>query len=299
MPANAPILLIGGSGQLGWALQRALAPLGEIIAPRRAELDLARPATIPDFVASARPRLIVNAAAYTAVDRAESEPDLAALINAEAPRVIGDAARTLDIPLIHYSTDYVFSGEKASPYREADDTGPRSVYGRTKLDGERAIAASGALGLIFRTSWVFGTVGGNFVRTILRIAAEKETLRVVADQIGAPTPAALIAHVTAHAIHTLDRDGWTNAQVFHLTAAGAVSWHTFARAIVTRARELGMSLKLAPEAIEAIASEAYPTAAQRPKNSRLDCSALEARFALKLPGWTPYLERVLRYTARQ
>ena len=298
MSPSGPVLLIGGTGQVGWELQRALAPLGPLVTPGRADLDLARTETIDRAVRRIRPKLIVNAAAYTAVDRAESEPELAAIINTEAPRSLADAARALEIPLVHYSTDYVFSGDKATPYVESDETAPRSVYGRTKLDGERAIAASGVQGLVFRTSWVFGEVGGNFVRTILRLAGEKDALRVVRDQIGSPTPAALIADVTAYAVHTLERDGWPRgAEMYHLTAAHAVSWHAFAQAIVAKARDLGMSLKLAPDAIEAIASEQYPTAAERPKNSRLDCSALEQRFGLELPGWEPYLERMLmRYS---
>ena len=294
-----PVLLIAKNGQVGSELQRALAPLGPVVAAGRADLDLADTRGIARAIETLQPRLIVNAGAYTAVDRAESEPEVASLVNAEAPRAIAESAKALEIPVVHYSTDYVFSGAKSSPYVEGDETGPLSCYGRSKLEGERAIAACGAKGVIFRTSWVFGEVGGNFVRTILRLAAEKDALRVVNDQFGAPTPAALIADVTAHVIRTLDREGWPPAQVYHLAAAGEVSWHGFARAIVARALALGIPLKLEPEAIEPIASADYPTAAQRPKNSRLDCSALMRRFGLVLPGWELYLERVLlRYTAR-
>lgn len=295
----SPILLIGKTGQVGWELQRALMPLGELVAPARAELDLGTPETIFAAVEKIRPRLIVNAAAYTAVDRAEGEPEIAHRINAAGPRAIAEAAEARDIPIVHFSTDYVFSGEKPAPYREDDETGPLSCYGRTKLEGERALRSSSARGLILRTSWVFGEVGGNFVRTMLRLAAERESLRVVSDQVGAPTPAALIADVTAHAIHTLDREGWPRAKVYHLTAAGAISWHGFATTIVATASELGFALKLAPQAIEAIPTSDYPTAAVRPKNSRLDCTAISERFALELPGWEPYLQRMLiRYAAR-
>jgi dTDP-4-dehydrorhamnose reductase len=292
-------LLLGKTGQLGCELQRALIALGEIVALDRAALDLMQPQAIRATIDEVQPRLIVNAAAYTAVDRAESERDTAALINAEAPRTLAEAAQALDIPLLHYSTDYVFSGDKPTPYVEADPTAPQSWYGATKLEGERAIHASGARGVIFRTSWVFGETGGNFVRTILRLAAEKETLRVVADQVGAPTPARLIADVTADVIRTFDGEGWPRATVYHLAAAGAVSWHAFAQTIVAKALERGMPLALRPENIEAIPTSDHPTPAARPKNSRLDCSALARRLGIELPGWEPYLDRMLaRYTAR-
>ena len=294
-----PILLIGRSGQIGWELQRALSPLGSVAAPSRAELDLAQPRAIRAAIERVQPRVIVNAAAYTAVDRAESEAERAAILNAEAPRLLAEAARDLDIPLVHYSTDYVFSGDKPVPYVADDATAPLSVYGRTKLDGERAIRMSGARGLVFRTSWVFGDVGGNFARTIVRAAAVRKTLRVVSDQVGAPTPAPLVADVTAHAIHALEREGWPQVELYHLAAAWPLSWHAFAQAIVLKARELGVPLKLEPEAIEAIPSSEYPTPAQRPKNSRLDCNAMTRRFSLELPGWEPYLERMLvRYIPR-
>jgi dTDP-4-dehydrorhamnose reductase len=290
---GAPILLTGRTGQLGWELQRALSPLGRVLALGRAELDLAEPESVRKAVRDARPRLIVNAGAYTAVDRAEQDADIARRVNAESPRVLAEEASALGIPLVHYSTDYVFDGEKAVPYVESDATRPQSCYGRTKLAGEQAIETCAPQGVIFRTSWVFGEVGGNFVRTILRLASERDALRVVADQVGAPTPAALLADVTAHVIRSLDKDGWPAARVFHVASSHDVSWHAFAQAIVAKSLELGMTLRLRPEAIEAITSAEYPTPAKRPKNSRLDCGALGSTFSLVLPDWAPYLERML------
>jgi len=289
-----PILLLGKDGQVGWELQRSLAPLGSLVMLGRDDCDLADADRLCAVIRQANPRLIVNAAAYTAVDRAEEERESAFRVNAEAPAAIAAEARVLGVPLVHYSTDYVFDGEKTTPYLENDETDPQSVYGRSKLEGERAIAASGARALIFRASWVFGETGENFVRTILRLAGERESLRVVADQIGAPTPAALIADVTAHALARLDRDAWPDGtEIYHLAAASPVSWHAFAVAIVTEARELGIKLRLTPRSIEAISTEAYPLPARRPKNSRLDCSKSEQRFSLVMPGWKPYLRRML------
>lgn len=289
-----PILLLGKDGQVGWELQRSLAPLGPQVALGRRECDVGDLSALRTAIHEIGPRLIVNAAAYTAVDRAEQERDLAFRVNGEAPGVMAVEARRLGIPLVHYSTDYVFSGDKAEPYVETDATDSQSVYGSSKLAGERAIAGAGARAVVLRTSWVFGDKGGNFVRTILRLAKERDTLRVVADQFGAPTPAALIADVTAHAIAHHDREGWPSAaEIYHLAAASAVSWHAFAVAIVTAARKLGMELRLTPEAIDSIPTEAYPLPAKRPKNSRLNCSWLEQRYLLALPSWEPYLQRML------
>jgi dTDP-4-dehydrorhamnose reductase len=243
------------------------------------------------------PRIIVNAAAYTAVDRAESEPERALRVNGAAPGEMALQALKRDIPLVHYSTDYVFDGTKATPYVEADEPRPLCVYGRSKLAGEQAIRRSGVRGLIVRTSWVFAESGQNFVRTILRLATERDRLRVVDDQIGAPTPAALIADVTAHMVKALDADGWPIAETYHLTSSRHVSWHAFACAIVSQARARGMPLKVDAGAIEPIATRDYPTAARRPLNSRLDCTRVERRFGLALPAWEPYLERLLTRTA--
>lgn len=294
-----PILLFGKDGQVGTELQPALTPLGPLVAIGRAECDLARLDDIRRIIRETRPRLIVNAAAYTAVDKAEQESGLAYSVNADGPRVMAEVAAEFGIPLVHYSTDYVFSGEKVAPYVETDIPEPRSVYGASKLAGERAIAAAGVSAVIFRTSWVFGEAGGNFVRTILRLAKERDTLRVISDQVGAPTPAALIADVTVRAIrHFFDERSWpAGCEIFHLASARSVTWHAFAVEIVTTARELGWDLRLKPEAIEAIPTEAYPLPAKRPKNSRLDCRRLTEQFSMDLPDWRDYLVRMLSRTA--
>jgi len=292
------ILLIGKDGQVGWQLQRSLAPHGEIIACGRSDCDLTDFDQLRSVVRWARPSVIVNAAAYTAVDRAEAEPELAMRINGEAPGVLAEEAAKLGALLIHYSTDYVFDGNKAEPYLESDPTGPRSVYGRTKLAGEEAIRAAGCNSVIFRTSWVFGARGGNFVKTILRLAREKETLNVVGDQIGSPTPAALIATVTGVALAMLRQGREMNREkqrLYHLCCGRPVSWHEFACTIVELAGAMpGFDLRLTPEAIRAIPSSEYPTAAVRPLNSRLDCARLESDFGLRMPDWQPYLARMLQ-----
>ena len=294
-----PILLLGKDGQVGWELLRALAPLGPLVACGRAECDLSDLGNLRDVIRGIAPRLIVNAAAYTAVDRAEAEKERAFRVNAEAPAAIAEEARALGAPLIHYSTDYVFDGEATRPYSETDMPGPQSVYGASKLAGERAIADTAARAIVFRTSWVFGEWGSNFVRTILRLAKERDSLRVVADQFGAPTPAALIADVTAQAIALLNREGWPESgEIYHLAGAGYVSWHEFAVAIVDGAKEAGLNLRLSSEAIERIPSEAYPLPARRPRNSRLNCERLASRFSLVLPHWQPYLDRMLRRLAQ-
>ena len=295
-----PILLLGKDGQVGWQLQRSLAPLGKVTAVGRAECDLSDPGQLRELIRASKPKIIVNAAAYTAVDRAESEPQLAASINTEAPGVMAEEARTLGALLVHYSTDYVFDGCKTAPYVEADTPNPQSVYGRTKLTGEQAIAAAGCRALIFRTSWVFGARGHNFVKTILRLAGEGRSLRIVDDQIGSPTPAALISTVTGLVLAASRRgeslpDG---AHLYHLAAANPVSWCGFARAIVEDAgRTPGYSGMPAPESIAAIATTDYPLPAPRPANSRFDCSRLEADFGLEMPDWRPYLQRMLQLLA--
>ncbi|MGV0974900.1 MAG: dTDP-4-dehydrorhamnose reductase [Azonexus sp.] len=292
------ILLLGKDGQVGWQLQRSLAPHGEIIACGRSDCNLTDFDQLRSLVRRIRPAVIVNAAAYTAVDRAETEPELAMRINGEAPGVLAEEAAKLGALLIHYSTDYVFDGNKAEPYLESDPTGPRSVYGRTKLAGEEAIRAAGCNSVIFRTSWVFGARGGNFVKTILRLAREKEVLNVVGDQIGSPTPAALIATVTGVALAMLRQGREMNREkqrLYHLCCGRPVSWHEFACTIVELAGAMpGFDLRLTPEAIRAIPSSEYPTAAVRPLNSRLDCARLESDFGLRMPDWQPYLARMLQ-----
>lgn len=295
------ILLLGKDGQVGWQLQRSLAPHGEVVACGRTQCDLADPDRIRSIVRDVRPAIIVNAGAYTAVDQAESEPVLAHRINAVAPEVLaGEAARSGAL-LIHYSTDYVFDGGKEGPYVESDPTGPLGVYGRTKLEGEEAVRAAGGKSVIFRTSWVFGARGNNFVKTILRLAREKDSLNVVDDQVGSPTPAAMIATVTGVGLAML-RHGAAlepgESRLYHLAAARPVSWCGFARTIVGLAGQApGFDLRLRPEAIAAIPSVDYPTPARRPMNSRLDCRRLESDFGLQMPDWQPYLERMLQLLA--
>lgn len=292
------ILLLGKDGQVGWQLQRSLAPHGAVVACGRGECDLADLDQVRRVVRQVEPQVIVNAAAYTAVDKAEAESDLAGLINAEAPGLLAEESARMGSLLVHYSTDYVFGGEKAYPYIETDPTNPQSAYGRTKLAGEEAILAAAGRAVIFRTSWVFGARGGNFVKTILRLAREKEILSVVDDQVGSPTPAALIATVTGVALAMM-RQGRAleegEKRLYHLAAARPVSWCQFARTIVGLASGMpGFDLKLAPGAIRAIPSSDYPTPARRPMNSCLDCSRLEADFGLEMPDWQPYLERMLQ-----
>ncbi len=295
------ILLLGKDGQVGWQLQRSLAPHGDVVACGRAECDLADPDGIRAVVRAVRPTLIVNASAYTAVDKAESEPELAAQINAHAPGVLAEEAKLLGALLVHYSTDYVYDGTKTAPYVESDPTAPQGVYGATKLAGEAAIRAVGGKSIIFRTSWVFGARGANFVKTILRLARERDQLGVVNDQIGSPTPAALIATVTGNVLAMLRRGQHLESgenRLYHLAAANPVSWHAFACAILAQARQTpGFELKCAPEAVRAISTAEYPTPARRPANSRLDCSRLEQDFDLRMPDWQPYLARMLQLLA--
>jgi len=272
------ILLTGRNGQVGWELERKLAPLGEVIATDRSTLDLADPDQIRRVVREAKPEVIVNAAAYTAVDKAESEPELAMRINGFAPGVLAEEAKRLGALLVHYSTDYVFDGEKATPYVEDDIPNPVNVYGQTKLDGERAIQAVGCRHLIVRTSWVYGARGKNFLLTILRLASEGRELRVVDDQVGAPTSSFAIAQATTELVRAGARG------LYHLCAAGAASWCMFARAILARA---GIE---AP--VTAIRSEDYPTPARRPRNSRLDCTRLLEDHGLALAPWEEALSEV-------
>ncbi len=295
------ILLLGKDGQVGWQLQRSLAPHGDVVACGRAECDLADTDRIRSVVRELRPDIVVNAAAYTAVDKAEAEPDLARQINAVAPGVLAEEAARCGALLIHYSTDYVFDGSKDAPYVESDPTGPLCFYGRSKLEGEEAIRAAGGKSLIFRTSWVFGARGENFVKTILRLARTKEHLSVIDDQIGSPTPAAMIATVSGVALAMLRHGALLakgESRLYHLAAARPVSWCEFARTIVgLGAQAPGFALHLQPEAITPIASAEYPSAARRPLNSRLDCRRLEKDFGLRMPDWQPYLERMLQLLA--
>lgn len=295
------ILLLGKDGQVGWQLQRSLAPLGPVIACGRGECDLADFDQLRLLIRQLRPSVIVNAAAYTAVDRAESEPELAMRINGEAPGVLAAEAAELSALLVHYSTDYVFDGSKPTPYRESDPTAPLSVYGRSKLAGEEAIRAAGCKSIIFRTSWIFGARGSNFVKTILRLAREKDALSVVGDQIGSPTPAALVATVSGIVLAHLRNGRAMNREkqrLYHLCCGRPVSWHKFAQAIVEQASAIpGWDMCLKPKAIVSIPSSEYPTPALRPANSRLDCRRLEKHFSLQMPDWQPYLVRMLQLLA--
>ncbi len=286
------IVLLGANGQVGHELARTLLPLGTVHALRHADADLTELTTLAQRVKDVRPDLIVNAAAYTAVDRAESDEATAHRVNALAVGVLADAARSAGALLVHYSTDYVFDGSGSRPWQETDPTGPQSAYGRTKLAGEAAIAASGCRALVFRTSWVHGGHGGNFIRTMLKLAAEREALSVVADQIGAPTSAELIADVTMLAIAACRQDR-LDTGLYHLSAAGETSWHGLAVHAIERARRLGHPVRIDQGAIRAIATADYPTPARRPANSRLDTDMLASALGLALPEWTVHADRTV------
>ncbi|WP_340122791.1 dTDP-4-dehydrorhamnose reductase [Methylobacter svalbardensis] len=281
------ILLTGSNGQVGWELARALLPLGEIIAVNRTQADLADLDSLRHTVQKYNADVIVNAAAYTAVDKAETEKGLAFLINAEAPGVLAEAAKKTGALLIHYSTDYVFDGTKASAYAEDDVPNPVNIYGQSKLAGEQAIQASGVDYMILRTSWVYAARGHNFLKSILRLAAEREELNIVADQIGSPTWARLIAETTAHILRQslFERcEGGFNSGLYNLTSAGETSWHGFARMIVDVAKQQE-NQALKNHTINPIATTAYPLPAKRPANSRLATGRLEQHFGLKMPAW--------------
>jgi dTDP-4-dehydrorhamnose reductase len=291
------LLLFGGNGQVGTELRRSLGSLGDVVVATRSgtledgtrceQADFDAPESLPELVDRIAPDLVVNAAAHTAVDRAESEPDAAFRANAQAPQAIAGACARRGIRLVHYSTDYVFDGHGTRPYREDDPTAPASVYGASKLAGEEAIRGSGAPHLIFRTAWVYAAHGRNFLRTMLRLAGERDELRVVADQLGTPTPAALIADVTARVLaQPSSRSG-----TWHLTAGGATSWHGFAEAIMQGAQARGLIARV-PRVLP-IATADYPTPAARPAYSVLDCSALQRDFGIALPSWQEGLSLTL------
>jgi dTDP-4-dehydrorhamnose reductase len=286
------ILLLGKGGQVGWELQRSLAPLGTLVAHDFDTADFTQPAQVAALVASVAPDVIVNAAAHTAVDKAESEADVARLINATTPGLVAQQAAKLGALLVHYSTDYVFDGSGHEPRDELAATAPLSVYGLTKLEGEQAILASGCRHLIFRTSWVYGARGGNFAKTMLKLAAERDALKVINDQLGAPTGADLLADVTAHAIRATQAKPEL-AGLYHLVAAGQTTWFDYARHVIEWARSQGTSIKVAPDAISAVPTTEYPTPAKRPLNSRLDTRKLQHAFGLSLPHWQAGVERML------
>ncbi|MGT2505979.1 dTDP-4-dehydrorhamnose reductase [Cupriavidus basilensis] len=286
---NIPTLLVTGSnGQVGFELRRSLAPLGNVIALDRAACDLSRPDTLRQLIRQYRPDVIVNPAAYTAVDKAETDADTAFAVNGAAAGVLAEEAKALGSLLVHYSTDYVFDGRKAGPYVELDAVDPQSIYGKSKLAGEQAIAASGATALVLRTCWVAGAHGGNFAKTMLKLGRERDSLRVIADQFGAPTTAALIADVTAQIIarHWLagDRAAFP-AGIYHLAAGGETTWHAYATEVLRYAASKGVALKANPESIVPIPASEYPLPAPRPANSRLDTSKLRVTFDIHLPDW--------------
>jgi dTDP-4-dehydrorhamnose reductase len=300
LPAGGRILLTGSTGQVGGELLETLKRLGEVVAPSRAEMDLASAASVRETIHAVRPRWIVNPGAYTAVDKAEREPELAYAINAEAVRVMGKEARAIVAGVIHFSTDYVFDGSASAPYRETDSTRPVSVYGASKLAGEKALADSGAGHMIFRTSWVYGARGKNFLLTILKLARERETLRVVADQYGAPTWSRDLARMTAEVIGQCEASarGLELAAVladaggvYNAAGAGETTWYGFAAEAVRLQREREPGTRFA--AIEAITTVEYPTPAQRPANSRMNCERLKERFGWKMMDWRDSLRGVL------
>lgn len=291
------VLVFGGNGQVGQELLRALAPLGKVVATTRSGqlpdgsacevADFGQPDTLPALLDRLQPSVVVNAAAYTAVDRAEQDVDAAFAANAQAPGVIARWCAVHRVPFVHYSTDYVFDGQGTTPYREDEPTAPLGVYGTSKRDGEEAVRAAGGRHLIFRTAWVYASHGANFLRTMLRVGAERDQLRVVADQIGTPTPAALIADVTAQA---LQHPGQLSS-IWHLTASGQTSWHGFAEAIFAEALATGVLAKV--PTVEAIPSAEYPTPAKRPAWSVLDNRKLQQDFGIVLPTWQDGLKRVM------
>jgi len=290
------ILLFGKNGQVGWELQRSLAPLGEVVALGSDSRNLCGDFThldgIVETVRTIAPDVIVNAAAYTAVDKAESEPDLSLTINALAPGLLAQEAKRSGAWLIHYSTDYVFDGSGSKPWLETDPVAPLSVYGKTKLAGEQAIRATDCQHLIFRTSWVYGARGGNFAKTMLRLAGERDRLTVINDQIGAPTGADLLADVTAHALRVALQHPEVSG-LYHLAAGGHTSWHDYARFVIEFARQAGMNIQVAPEAIQPVPTSAFPLPAPRPKNSRLATCKVQNTFSLNLPPWQSGMTRML------
>jgi dTDP-4-dehydrorhamnose reductase len=290
------ILLLGKDGQLGWELQRSLAVFGEVVACGHGEADLSNLEDLQSLVRKELPQVIVNAAAYTAVDKAESEPDRALLINSKAVELLASEAGLLDAWLVHFSTDYVFDGAKDGLYMETDATDPLSVYGQTKLLGEEVIRASGCNHLIFRTSWVYAARGNNFVKTILRLARERYELNVVYDQIGAPTSAELLADVTACCLHRLQHDAPFYSQAcgtYHLAASGSTSWHGFAKYIVDEALRYGARLSATSENVLPIPTSDYPLPARRPANSQLSTTKISTTFGIELPPWQYHVKRVV------
>jgi dTDP-4-dehydrorhamnose reductase len=287
------ILLLGKSGQVGWELQRSLAPLGAVTALDHPEVDFAQPVSLPPLVRAHRPDVIVNAAAYTAVDRAESDLETAMRVNGEAVGVLGECAAGVGALVVHYSTDYVFDGSGSRPRHEDDPVSPLNAYGRSKLAGEQALARSGCHHVMFRTSWVYAARGHNFVRTMLRLAGERDSLRVVSDQFGVPTPAALLADVTARAVERCASDHGALSGIYHVCPRGETTWHGVAVAALQAALDAGAALRCTPERVIPVTSQQFPTPARRPFNSRLCVERIEAALGLSLPDWREPLAPVV------
>ncbi|WP_019939139.1 dTDP-4-dehydrorhamnose reductase [Bordetella sp. FB-8] len=292
------ILLAGCNGQLGFELQRSLAVLGEVAAVDRSRCDLADPESVSAAIRAERPDIVVNAAAYTAVDKAEQEPELALQVNGQGPGVMAAEAQAQGALMVHYSTDYVFDGGQETPYRESDATDPAGAYGHSKLVGEQAVRTACERHLILRTSWVYGVQGANFLKTMLRVMCERDALRVVGDQTGAPTGAALIADATAQMLGRYLSESARERPfpygTYHLAARGETTWYDYAVLIGRLARDAGAPLKVQPEQIQRIATEAYPLPARRPKSSRLDTGKLRSTFGLALPSWEDGVRQVVR-----
>ena len=288
------ILLTGSNGQVGFELQKKLSTLGEVIATDREELDLTSLNAIRTFIDQTKPDIIINPAAYTAVDKAESEPDLAYRINTLAPEVLADKARELDIPLIHFSTDYVFDGLKKDAYIETDKTNPQSVYGKTKCEGEEKIRKH-PKHIILRTSWVFGSHGNNFLKTMLRLMQEKDSLNIVSDQWGSPASASMLSDVTFKIVDgILKNKNFNDYGTYHVTNDGETNWHAYASFISSEAIKLNVKIKCGPDQIHSILTSEYPTAAKRPLNSRLNTDKIKKTFMLELPHWESEVKKVLR-----
>lgn len=290
------ILLTGKNGQLGFELQRALAPLGDVVAVGTQDCDLADADALRALVRRVAPDVIVNPAAYTAVDKAESDQDRAFAVNAQAPAILGEEGTKLGALVLHYSTDYVFDGSKEGAYSEDDAPAPQSVYGRSKLEGELGLAAANSRHLILRTSWVVGAHGGNFAKTMLRLAGERERLTVVADQFGAPTSAALLADLSAHLVrqHATTQGAAFPYGTYHVTASGETNWHAYAQFVITEAIAAGKVLKADADAVAPLSTADYPTPAKRPANSRLATHRFSTTFGLCLPQWQDGVRHVLQ-----
>lgn len=294
------ILVTGKNGQVGYELQRSLVSLGDVVAVDIEDCDLTDTVAIVSLVEKVMPGLIVNPAAYTAVDKAEAEPEIAWAINATAPKVLAAQANLLQIPMIHYSTDYIFDGTKDGVYVEDDPANPQSIYGKTKWQGEKNVRAMCPQHVILRTSWVYGAHGGNFLKTILKLAQERDELKIIADQFGAPTSARLLADSTAEiAKQMLSGSAMQKGGTYHLVGAGETTWHRYASKVVELASHLGIETKVKVRDIQPIPTEAYPLPAQRPKNSRLSTDKIKATFGIDIPAWSVDVEQVLKQVIAQ